>query len=184
MESKRNKKNLYINVQNAIKSAKIQKYFREHQEVSEEGLTFLGYFNKKNDLQIEKLKNLKLKIQLLQTVKVKENEKSDSKDMMSDLYACAIADLAGKFTSEMSTLYNEIKMDSNESQEELEETVYKMALEKIANSKNYLPVAHKEKQFEIFGDTKAQIEFLRLENRNIENQIILERGSKFETEFK
>ena len=71
MESKRNKKNLYINVQNSIKSAKIQKYFREHEEVSEEGLTFLGYFNKKNDLQIEKLKNLKLKIQLLQTVKVK-----------------------------------------------------------------------------------------------------------------
>ena len=71
-----------------------------------------------------------------------------------------------------------------DTQEELEETVYKMALEKIANSKNYLPVVHKEKQFEIFGDTKAQIEFLRLENRNIENQIILERGSKFETEFK
>ena len=43
------RKNLYVNVQNVIKNAKIQKYFRERDEISKEGLTFLGYFNKKND---------------------------------------------------------------------------------------------------------------------------------------
>lgn len=175
------KKNIYFNVQNAIKNAKIQKYFRERDEISKEGLTFFGYFNKKNDLQIEKLRNLKLKIQLLQTAKIEEKDKVDSKEMMSDLYACAIADLAGNFTPEMKNLYNEIKLECNE---DVEEDVYKMALNKIANSKNYLPVIHQEKHFDIFGDTKAQIEFLKLENRNIENQIVTERGSKFETEFK
>lgn len=175
------KKNLYFNVQNAIKNAKIQKYFRERDEISKEGLTFWGYFNKKNDLQIEKLKNLKLKIQLLQTAKIEEKDKYDSKELMSDLYACAIADLAGNFTTEMSNLYNEIKLEYNEN---VEEDVYKMALSKISASKNYLPVIHQEKSFGIFGDTKTQIEFLKLENKNIENQIVAERGSKFETEFK
>ncbi len=179
------KKNLYFNVQNAIKNAKVQKYFREREEISKEGLSFFGYFNKKNDLQIEKLKNLKLKIQLLQTAKIEEKENYNSKELLSDLYACAIADLAGDFTPEMSKLYNEIKLEYKESSKEnLEEDIYKLALNKIANSKNYLPVIHQEKRFEIFGDTKAQIEFLKLENRNIENQIVLERGSKFETEFK
>lgn len=175
------RKNLYFNVQNAIKNAKIQKYFRERDEISNEGLTFLGYFNKKNDLQIERLKNLKLKIELLQTAKIEEKDRCDSKELMSDLYACAIADLAGNFTSEMSNLYNEIKLECSS---DIEEEVYKMALTKISNSKNYLPVIHKAKHFEIFGDTKAQIEYLKLENQNIENQIITERGSKFETEFK
>lgn len=179
------KKNLYFNVQNAIKNAKVQKYFRERDEISKEGLTFFGYFNKKNDLQIEKLKNLKLKIQLLQTAKIEEKEKCNPKELMADLYACAIADLAGKFTPEMSKLYNEIKLECKQAENEnLEEEIYKNALNKIANSKNYLPIIHKEKKFEIFGDTKAQIEFLKLENQNIENQIILGRGSKFETEFK
>lgn len=182
--SNESKKNLYFNVQTSIKNARIQKYFRERDEISKEGLTFLGYFNKKNDLQIEKLKNLKLKIQLLQTAKIESKDKCDKKDMMSDLYACAISDLAGKFTPEMSNLYNEIKTDCTENPEELEECIYKMALQKIANSKNYLPIVHKEKHFDIFGDTKAQIEFLKLENKNIENQIVLERGSKFETQFK
>lgn len=179
------KRNLYFNVQNAIKNAKVQKYFRERDEISKEGLTFFGYFNKKNDLQIEKLKNLKLKIQLLQTAKIEVIEKYNPKELMADLYACAIADLAGKFTPEMSNLYNEIKLECKQVENEnLEEEIYKTALNKIANSKNYLPIIHKEKRFQIFGDTKAQIEFLKLENQNIENQIILGRGSKFETEFK
>ncbi len=175
------RKNLYVNVQNVIKNAKIQKYFRERDEISKEGLTFLGYFNKKNDLQIERLRNLKLKIELLQTAKIEEKDKCDSKELMSDLYACAIADLAGNFTTEMSNLYNEIKLGCNS---DVEEEIYKMALTKISNSKNYLPIIHKAKHFEIFGDTKAQIEYLKLENQNIENQIVAERGSKFDTEFK
>lgn len=175
------RKNLYFNVQNAIKNAKIQKYFTERYEISQEGLTFFGYFNKKNDLQIERLKNLKLKIELLQIANIEEKDKYDSKELMSDLYACAIADLAGNFTTEMSSLYNEIKLECND---DIEEEVYKMALTKISNSKNYLPVIHQEKHFGIFGDTKAQIEYLRLENQNIENQIVNERGSKFDTEFK
>ncbi len=175
------RKNLYFNVQNAIKNAKIQKYFRERDEISKEGLTFFGYFNKKNDLQIERLRNLKLKIELLQTAKIEEKDKCDSKELMSDLYACAIADLAGNFTTEMSNLYNEIKLGCNS---DVEEEIYKMALTKISNSKNYLPIIHKAKHFEIFGDTKAQIEYLKLENQNIENQIVAERGSKFDTEFK
>lgn len=145
----------------------------------------MGYFNKKNDLQIEKLRNLKLKIELLQTKKVVDKKEYDFIDMMADLYACAISDLAGKFTPEMSKLYNEIKSYCKfEIDEKIEEKVYKLATEKISNSKNYLPVVHKEKHFDVFGDTKAQIEFLKLENRNIENQIVSERGSKFETEFK
>ncbi len=175
------KKSLYFNVQNSIKNAKMEKYFRERDEISKEGLTFFGYFNKKNDLQIERLKNLKLKIELLQTVKIEEKDKYDTKELMSDLYACAIADLAGIFTPEMSSLYNEIKLKCDG---DVEEEVYKMALAKISDSKNYLPIIHQEKNFGIFGDTKAQIEFLKLENRNIENQIVIERGSKFDTEFK
>ncbi len=177
----RERKNLYFNVQSAIKNAKIQKYFKERDEISKEGLSFFGYFNKKNDLQIERLRNLKLKIELLQVVKIEEKDKFDSKELMSDLYACAIADLAGNFTTEMSNLYNEIKVECND---DVEEEIYKMALTKISNSKNYLPIIHKAKHFEIFGDTKAQIEYLKLENQNIENQIVSERGSKFDTEFK
>lgn len=179
------KKNLYFNVQNAIKNAKVQKYFKERDEISKEGLTFWGYFNKKNDLQIERLKNLKLKIELLQTAKIEEKDIYDEKDLMADLYACALGDLAGKFTPEMSKLYDEIKLNIKDiSNDELEEVVYINAVKKLTNSKSYLPIIHQEKKFQIFGDTKTQIEFFKLENQNIENQIILERGSKFETEFK
>lgn len=180
--SQEGNRKLYFNVQNSIKNAKIQKYFKEHEEISKEGLTFLGYFNKKNDLQIEKLKNLKLKIQLLQTEKIEYKDNYDNKEMMSDLYACAIGDLTGKFTPEMSELYNKLKSECEDNN--LEEKVYKLAAQKIANSKNYLPIVHLEKNFGIFGNTKTQIEFLKLENRNIENKIVMERGSKFDTEFK
>lgn len=35
-----NKKNIYFSVQNTVKKAKIQKYFREREEISGQGLTF------------------------------------------------------------------------------------------------------------------------------------------------
>ena len=39
-----------------------------------------------------------------------------------------------------------------------------------------------EKNNGIFGDIKVQIDFLKLENKNLENQIVLSRGkSQFET---
>ena len=43
-------------------------------------------------------------------------------------------------------------------------------------------VIHQEKPKGIFGDTKMQTEFYKIENKRLENQIILERGkSQFGT---
>lgn len=183
-ENDENRKNLFWKVQNVIKAAKVKKYMEERSLIAFEGMSFWGGLTGKNNLQIERMKNIKLKMELLEAEKINYNEHSEFKDMLSDLYSCAIIELAGKFTNDMENLYKKIKLEylSENNEEISDEEIYMMACSKITKGQRYLPVIHKEKNKGVFGDIKNQIQFLKLENRKLENQIILERGkSQFET---
>lgn len=182
LENKNNiSQDLYFKVQNVIKNVKIQKYAEEGQEIANEKFSFLGGFTGKNSLQLEKIKNVKLRIELLQSQKIDVKEEYQLEDMMADLYMCAITELGGNFTEEMQILYNKIK-NENINENISEEDVYKLACKKIEESQSYLPIIHEEKPKGIFADTKVQIKFYKLENQKLENEIISERGkSRFET---
>ena len=166
---------LYFRVQNIIKNAKIQKYAKEGEEISSDGISFWGGITGKNNLQLEKMKNVKLRIELLQSKKIEIKDEYKSEDMLADLYVCAISELGGKFTEEMKNIYDKIKLEYADSKI-TEESVYKLACKKMESNQSYLPIIHQEKPKGIFGDTKVQIEFYKLENKKLENEIILERG--------
>ena len=87
---------LYIKVQNIIKDAKIKKYVKESTDISSEGISFWGSFTGKNSLQLERMRNIKLRIELLQSQKIEVKEEYKETDMMADLYACAISEFGGK----------------------------------------------------------------------------------------
>jgi hypothetical protein len=172
---------IYIKTQNIIKNAKIQKYAKEGCELANEGITFFGGITGKNALKLERLKNIKLRIELLQSQKIEEKDVYEAQDMMADIYASAISELGGKFTKEMQNMYDKIKCEYAEN-DVTDEKVYELACKKIVGEKSYLPIIHQEKTKGIFGDTKAQTDFYKLENKKLENQIILERGkSQFNT---
>jgi hypothetical protein len=174
------KKNLYYKVQNIIKYAKIEKYIKDKEEITSEGMSFFGGITGKNSLQFEKLRNVKLKIELLESQKVEKKDEYELEDLMADLYACAITEFGGKFNNDMDNIYKEIKLNCNSNK--TDEEIYKLACDKINKGQSYLPIIHQEKPKGIFGDTKVQIEFLKLENVKLQNQIILERGkSQLET---
>lgn len=174
-------KALYIRVQNIIKDAKIKKYVKESDAIAQEGVSFFGNFTGKNSLQLERMKNVKLKIELLQSEKIKFKDTYEKIDMMADLYACAISELGGNFTNEMQRMYDTIKEKYAE-ETIIEGDIHNLARKKIEKGQSYLPVIHQEKPKGIFGDIKMQIEFYKIENKKLENQIILERGkSQFGT---
>lgn len=169
------KRSLYIKSKNLIKDAKIRKYLVDKTQVVNEGMTFKGIFTGKNNLQFEKLKNIKLKIELLESQKIEELAKYEAMDILSELYSCALCDLNGKFTSNMQEMYDYVKTtycDDNIT----DEAVYEKAIQKASKIDSYLPIIHQEKSKGIFGDIKIQVDFLKLENQRLENQIILERG--------
>ena len=173
-------RNLYIKVQNIIKDAKIKKYVKESTDISSEGISFWGSFTGKNSLQLERMRNVKLRIELLQSQKIEVKEEYKETDMMADLYACAISEFGGKFTNEMQNVYNQVKESCQD--DVTDENVQDLALKKVANGQSYLQIIHQEKPKGIFGDIKTQIEFYKIENKRLENQIILERGkSQFGT---
>ena len=174
--------NLYIKVQNVIKNAKIKKYANESKAISSEGITFWGAFSGKNSLQLEKMRNIKLKMELLQAQKIETKEDYEEKDMMADLYACAVSEFGGNFTKEMKKIYNTVKRNCYE-EKITDEQIQGLAREKITSEQqSYLPILHQEKTKGFFGETKNQIEFYKIENKKLENQIVLERGkSQFST---
>lgn len=170
---------LYIKVQNIIKDAKIKKYVKESSDISSEGISFWGSFTGKNSLQLERMRNVKLRIELLQSQKIEVKDEYKETEMMADLYACAISELGGKFTNEMQAMYDKVKQTC---QEVTDEKIQDLARKKVAAGQSYLPIIHQEKAKGIFGDIKTQIEFYKIENKKLENQIILARGkSQFGT---
>lgn len=171
---------LYLKVQNIIKYAKIDKYIKDQEEIKAEGLTFFGAITGRNSLQFERLRNVKLKIELLESQKVQLRSDVSPKDLMSDIHACAISELGGKYNEDMTKVYKEVKLQDAENT--TDEAIYELAYTKLSNGQSYLPIIHQEKSKGIFGDIKVQIEFLKLENKKLENQIILSRGkSQLET---
>ena len=180
--------NLYIKVHTAIKNAKVEKYMSDKEKIAEEGVSFWGGITGKNNLQIERLKNVKLKLELLQTEKVNDDTSTyKSEDLMADLYACAISELGGKFNEEMESVYNEVKNEykNNENSENFDISdgyIYELACRKIDKGQSYLPIIHQERPRGIFGDIKVQTAFLKLENQKLVNEIIASRGkSRFDT---
>ena len=180
MREARNKA-LYVKVQNVIKDAKIKKYVKESSAISSEGITFLGSFTGKNTLQLEKMRNVKLKIELLQSKRIERKDEYEEKDMMADLYVCAMSEFAGNFTKEMKKMYDTVRRSCYE-EKITDEQIQGIARNKMTTGQSYLPIIHQEKTKGIFGNTKNQIEFYKIENQILENQIILERGkSQFGT---
>ena len=169
------KQNLYFKVQDIIKNVKIKKYAKEGENISSDGISFLGAFNGKNTLQLEKMKNIKLRIELLQSKRIEVDEECKPEDMMADIYACAITELCGNFTPEMKEMYDKIK-DEYLDKSVSDENIYKLVCKKIENSQSYLPIIHQEKNKGIFANTKVQTEFYKLENKRLEDEIVLERG--------
>lgn len=179
-ENKEALKDLYFKVQKVIKYAKIDKYVKDQEQIKAEGLSFWGGITGRNTLQFERLRNVKLKIELLEAQKIEPKDEINLNELMSDIQACAISELGGKFNEDMTKVYKEVKAKNTE--EITDEMAYELAYKKITQGQTYLPVIHKEKNKGIFGDIKVQIDFLKLENKNLENQIILSRGkSQFET---
>ena len=174
---------MYFQVQNAIKNAKLEKYLNDKEKISEEGITFWGGITGKNNLQIEKLRNVKLKIELIQAEKIGDKAEYETEELLADLFACSISELGGKFNEEMEIIYKQLKSKSEtENKVNSDEYIYELACKKIDNSQNYLPIIHEEKPKGIFGDIRVQTNFLKLENLKLENEIIIQRGkSQFET---
>lgn len=175
------KREIYIKAQNAIKNAKIKKYMDDRDIITKEGLTFWGAITGKNSLQLQRIENVKLRIELLQTQRILEKEEYNATDMLADLYSCSISELNGKFTTEMKKIYDEIKekyADECISDEE----IYKLVCEKVDKGQTYLPTIHKDTAKGVFGDIRVQIKFLKLENKRLQNEIVIERGRcQFET---
>ena len=176
---------LYFKVQNVIKYSKIDKYLKDQEDIKAEGLSFWGAITGKNSLQFERIRNVKLKIELLESQKIEQKADITAKGLLSDIHACAISELCGKYNEDMEKVYKEVKLKDNDNT--TDEDIYELAYQKASNGQTYLPIIHQENSKGIFGDIRVQIDFLKLENAKLENQklerqIILSRGkSQFET---
>ena len=96
--------------------------------------------------------------------------------LLCNFYGCNIFEtITHKFTKEMQKMYDSIKRECKEDVES-DEDIYLLACKKVCNGQSFLPVIHKEKPRGIFAETRMQTQFYRIENKKLENQIILERG--------
>lgn len=181
--STKEKRELYMKVQRILKNAKIEKYMEDRDLIAKEGLTFWGALTGRNSLQIQRIENIKLKIELLEAQRIEEKDNYEPIDMLADIYSCAISELNGKFSEQMRSIYNQIKIKYCK-EDISDDDIYMLVFNKVEHNQNYLPTIHKEKSRGIFGDTKTQIEFFKMENKKLQNQIVIERGKNQFEEIK
>ena len=162
---------------NTIKNERIKKYTNEQKEITEEGLSFIGNFNGKNVLKIESLKNLKLKIEALQKEKPGKIMSYDDRELLVELYSSAIVNFGGKFTPEMKELYDSIKSRCECNPDTIDEEIYLESINRLNNQENLI-TPDAVGMTGAIGDRKNVIKFMRIENANIENQMIRVKNQK------
>ena len=74
LKNDENRRRLFWRVQKVIKNTKVKKYMDERAVISSEGMSFWGGITGKNSLQIERMKNIKLKMELLSLQTSKQEE--------------------------------------------------------------------------------------------------------------
>ena len=167
------KRSLYVKANQVIKNAKLGKLNSERETIQIEKVGFLGKLLGKDELKDEKLKNNDLKAEAIRTEVPEEKERYSVKDILADLYACAITEFDGNFTPEMLNLYNNItnifgsKGQNGQLRSFSQEYILKLAQAKInaEPGRNLLAVAG--------NGTKrvSEIEMLRAENGGLQQQI-------------
>jgi hypothetical protein len=167
------KRSLYLKANQVIKNAKLGKLNSERETIQTEKVGFFGKLLGKDELKDEKLKNIDLKAEAIMTEIPEEKERYSVKDILADLYACAITEFDGNFTPEMLNLYNNItntfgsKGQNGQLKSFSQEHILKLAQAKINTEpgRNLLAVAG--------NGTKrlSKIERLRAENGGLQQQI-------------
>lgn len=167
------KRSLYLKANQVIKNAKLGKLNSERETIQTEKVGFFGKLLGKDELKDEKLKNIDLKAEAIMTEIPEEKERYSVKDILADLYACAITEFDGNFTPEMLDLYNNItntfgsKGQNGQLKSFSQEHILKLAQAKInaEPGRNLLAVAG--------NGTKrlSKIERLRAENGGLQQQI-------------
>ena len=172
---------LYIKAKSVVKNAKIHKYLTEKDVISEEGVSFFGYFTGRNDLQFEKIRNVKLRIELANTERIDDKVEYSAVDTLVYLNSVALDEFCGKLTPEMQSLYDDIR--ENYCDDSItDDYIYKLSCEKANKAQSYLPIIHKEKREGAFFERRNQINFYKIENQKLEDLIVKERGKmQFET---
>ena len=175
------KRDLYFKAHYVIKQEKIKKYLTEKEIISHEGVSFWGGITGQNNLQLERLRNVKLRIELAQAEIAPEKNNYEILDTLVDINACALSEFSGKLVGDMKTLYDSIR-DNYCDETITDERINLLTNEKFQKEESFLPVIHEEKIKGIFGSRKAQIAFYRVENKKLEDLIVKERGKiQFET---
>ena len=167
------KRNLYLKVQGIIQNARIQKYEQEKQAISTRKVGFLGRITGADKLKEEQLRNINLKIRALQTEVPQEQAQYSVRDMLADIYACAISDFSGELTPEMKQMSDAIKANFTDRKNGAftDQYINGLAMEKIEAKRNReLPVVQGKKP-RFFQSTKSKIENIMLENQGLQNRI-------------
>lgn len=167
------KRSLYLKANQVIKNAKLGKLNSERETIQTEKVGFFGKLLGKDELKDEKLKNIDLKAEAIMTEIPEEKERYSVKDILADLYACAITEFDGNFSPEMLNLYNNItntfgsKGQNGQLKSFSQEHILKLAQAKMnaEPGRNLLAVAG--------NGTKrlSKIERLRAENGGLQQQI-------------
>ena len=175
------KRDLYFKAHNVIKHEKIRKYLTEKEIISHEGVSFWGGITGQNNLQYERLRNVKLRIELAQAEKAPEKTNYEIIDTLVDMNKCALSEFSGQLVGEIKSLYENIK--NNYCDESItDEKINLLTNERVQKEESFLPVIHEQKVKGVFGSRRSQIAFYRIENKKLEELIVSQRGKmQFET---
>ena len=165
---------LYDRVGQVLQNARLKKYSQERAELQGQKIGFIGKLLGKEDLRQEQLNNLDLKIQLARYPIPEPQGEPHIREMLADMYICAIQDLGGNYTPEMQSLNDNMVTyfrngNNGKFTKEYIQEIARQKMSREARPGSNLPtIKGKSKGF---GKSKAQIQTLRQENSFIAQKL-------------
>ena len=185
------KKKLYKEVHKVIQDTKIEKYTAQKNQLMNQKLGFFDRILGKQAVKDAQIKNLNLKIALVQQENPPQLENYSVREMLADMYACSITELGGTpsspetgFSPQMTDLFNRINNTFSNSQTKQafsRETIMAIANQKMAVNSHNLPIKQ-ESQKGFFGRNRATLNMLNTQNSLLIHELINKPQTNFVTE--
>lgn len=180
------KRDLYLKMNSLIQRTRITLLQQQSIRIKDEKASIFDGITGKSKLRQMQLQNIDLKMQLVSRTKPEAKSYYSVHDMLAEMYAFSQTELGGRQTPELQRLYstmkNEFKTTGGKpiSTEQIQEQA-KPKIEKYQQQN--LPAVPKKK-FRLFGKTKDEMEYLQVQNSQLQTQINSINGSNFRSKIK
>lgn len=167
------KRDLYFKMDDLMKKTKLTLLQQQSIRIKDEKASIFDGITGKSQLRQMRLQNIDLQMQLISRTKPEAKSYYSIHDMLAEMYAFSQTELGGNYTPEIGKLYNAMRREfrTTSGNPISDGDIQQRAKPKIEEHQRQNLPAVPKKGFRLFGKIKGEMEYLQVQNSQLQTQV-------------